>query len=71
MRMSTAEMSLITKMRSLGVAPAIPEGLTTIAQRRNAVRAALDPVLEVTFAIQNGKRFTMAMQYAVAYGEVP
>lgn len=69
--MNSAEISLITKLLSLGAKPAIPEGLTTVDQRRIAVRAALDPVLEVTFTIQNGKRITMAMQFAAAYGEVP
>lgn len=69
--MNSAEISLVTKMRSLGAKPVFPEGLTTLEQRRNAVRAALDPVLDVTFAIQNGKRITMAMQFAVAYGEAP
>jgi hypothetical protein len=68
---NSAEISLITKMRSLGAKPNFPDGVTTIEQRRDTVRAALDPVLDVTFAIQNGKRITMAMQFAVAYGEVP
>lgn len=69
--MTADEISLVTKMRALGAKPQIPDGLSTREQRRDAVRAALDPLLEVTFTIQNGKRITMAMQYARAYGEVP
>lgn len=69
--MNSAEISLVTKLRALGAKPAIPEGLSTVDQRRAAVRAVLDPVLEVTFTIQNGKRITIAMQFAAAYGEVP
>ncbi len=69
--MSSAEVSLIAKMRSLGAKPEFPGGLTTLEQRRDAVRAVLDPLLEVTYTIQNGKRITMAMQFAAAYGMVP
>lgn len=69
--MNSAEISLVTKMRALGAKPEFPVGLTTLEQRRDAVRAVLDPLLDVTFTIQNGKRITMAMQFARAYGMVP
>lgn len=65
------EMALIVKLRALGAHPDIPAGLTTWEQRRDAVKAVLDPVSDVTFAIRNGKRISMAMEYARTYGEVP
>lgn len=66
-----AELGLLAKLRSLDQKFSPPPGLTTTEERRAAVREALDPWLDVTYAISNGKRITMAMQYARAYGEVP
>lgn len=66
-----AEMSLVSKIRALGIECNAFDGLTTVEQRRPIVRAAIEPVLDVTFTVRNGKNFTMAMQYAEAYGEVP
>lgn len=64
------EMSLITKLRALGRKCEL-DGLMTLEQRMDLVRAAIDPVLDVTYTVRNGKRITMAMQYADAYGVVP
>jgi hypothetical protein len=64
------EITLIAKARSLGCQINLV-GLATVEQRKDIVRAAIDPVLDVTFSLRNGKRITMAMQYAQAYGEVP
>jgi len=67
----TDEMALVSKIRSLGIECAAFDGLTTPDQRRQCIRAAIDPVLDVTFTILNGRRLTMAMKYADTYGEVP
>lgn len=67
----TDEITLISKVRSLGIQCNAFDGLTTPEQRRAAVRVAIDPVLEVTFSVLNGKRITLAMQFASVYGEVP
>lgn len=67
----TDEITLVSKVRSLGIECSAFDGLTTPEQRRAAVRIAIDPVLEVTFAVRNGKRISMAMQFASVYGEVP
>jgi hypothetical protein len=66
-----AELSLIAKLRSLDQKFAPPPGLSTTEQRQQVVRIAIEPWLETTFAVRNGKRITMAMQYADAYGCVP
>lgn len=66
-----AEMSLVTKLRALGIECNAFDGLTTVEQRQERIRAVLDPVLDVTFTVRNGQRITMAMQYADAYGVVP
>lgn len=66
-----AELGLIVKLRALDRNFSIPAGLTPVEQRRELVRAAIEPWLDVTYTIRNGKRITMAMQYADAFGEVP
>jgi hypothetical protein len=66
-----AELGLLAKLRSLDPNFSPPTGLTTPEQRRDAVRAAIMPWLDVTYTIRNGKRITMAMQYADVFdGEV-
>jgi hypothetical protein len=65
------EMALIVKLRALGAHPQIPAGLVTWEQRRDAVKAVLDPVSDVTFTIRNGKRISVGMEYARIYGEAP
>lgn len=66
-----AELALIAKLRALDNSVRLPAGLTTTEQRREIVRKAIEPWLDVTYTVRNGKRITMAMQYADAYGEVP
>jgi len=66
----THELSLILKLRSLGSHVAI-EGLTTIDQRREAVRRALLPVNHITYTVSNGKRISLGVQFAAVYGEPP
>lgn len=66
----THELSLILKLRSLGGSVKF-DGLTTIDQRREAVRRALLPVDHITFSVQNGKRITMGVEFARIYGEAP
>lgn len=63
----TDEMTLITKLRSLQVKCNAFDGLTTIDQRREIVRAALKPVEEVTFTVRDGKPITMAQQFQRVY----
>lgn len=65
------EISLAVKLKSLGVQCDAFDGLTSPDQRREFFRAALEPVDDVTFAIRNGKRVTMAMEWARIYGEAP
>jgi hypothetical protein len=67
----TDEMTLITKVRSLRIDCNAFDGMTTPEQRCDIVRKAIEPVLDVTFTIRNGKRITMAMQFADVYGVVP
>lgn len=67
----TAEMLLVSKIKSLGIECNAFDGLTTVEQRMDSVRKAIEPVLDVTYTVRNGKRITMAMQYADAYGAVP
>lgn len=67
----TDELALITKLRSLGVMLNAFDGLNTPDQRREIVRAALMPVDDVTYAIRNGKRITIAMRFAEVYGMAP
>ena len=72
MNAEDAELGLIVKLRALDRHFHLDTGITTREQRRDAVSAAIGPWLEVTYTIRNGKRITMAMQYATAYGgEVP
>jgi zona occludens toxin (predicted ATPase) len=71
MNAEDVELGLIVKLRALNRHFHLDTGITTLEQRRAAVRAAIEPWLEVTYTIRNGKRITMAMQYATAYGEVP
>lgn len=71
MNASEAELGLIVRLRSLERKFHLPEGLSSIDQRRDLVRKAIEPWLDVTYTVRNGKRITMGMQYATAYGEVP
>lgn len=71
MSYQNAELGLLAKLRALDQSFRPPEGLSTLEQRRDVVRIAIDPWLDVTYAIRNGKRVTMAMQYADVYGVVP
>ena len=71
MSYQNAELGLLAKLRALDQSFALPTGLTTREQRRDAVRAALDPWLDVTYTIRNGRRISMAMQFADVYGTVP
>ena len=66
-----AELSLIVKLRALDRTFSLPAGVIPREQRRDLVRKAIDPWLDVTFTVRNGRRITMAMQYAEAFGEVP
>lgn len=66
-----AELSLISKVRSLGIECNAFDGLSTIEQRMDIVRKAIQPVLDVTFTVRGGKRVTIEMQYADAYGVAP
>lgn len=66
-----AELGLIVKLRALDRHFALPAGLTIPEQRKDLIRTALEPWLDTTFTVSNGKRITMAMQYAQAFGEVP
>ncbi len=71
MSYQNAELGLLAKLRSLEPGWRPPEGLSTREQRRDAVRAAVMPWLDVTYTVRNGKRITMAMQFAEVYdGEV-
>lgn len=71
MSYQNAELGLLAKLRALDQSFAPPPGLTTLEQRREAVRSAIEPWLDATFTIRNGRRITMAMQYADVYREVP
>lgn len=64
------EMALVVKLRSLGQKVGF-DGLMTLDQRREIVRAALLDVDHVTFTVRNGKRITMGMQFAATFGEPP
>jgi hypothetical protein len=64
------EISLVSKIRALGIACTL-DPLMPILERSKLIRAAIDPVLDVTFTIRNGRRITMAMQFADVYGIVP
>lgn len=66
----TLEMSLITKLRALGTGLEM-DGLRTLDQRRELVRAALLPLDDVTYTVANGKRVTLGTQFAAVYGEPP
>jgi hypothetical protein len=65
-----AETALICKLRALDREFTLPDGLTTIEQRRDVVRDAIKPWLDVVYTIRNGRQITMRMQFADAYGEV-
>ena len=71
MSYQNAELGLLAKLRSLDKSFKPPTGLTTVEQRRDSVRAAIEPWLDVTYTVRNGRRITMAMQYADVYGVVP
>lgn len=67
-----AELSLVTKLKSLGAnVDQVFDGLTTPQQRAPKVWAALEPMRDVLFAVRNGKHITLEMQFADAYGTVP
>jgi hypothetical protein len=63
------ELAFGIKLKALGHPTDAFTGLTTSEQRREMFRAALLPVDDVTFTIRNGKRITMAMEFARIYGE--
>lgn len=65
------EMAFGVKLKSLGIQCAAFDGLTTHEQRRDYFREALAPVDDVTFTMRNGKRITIAMEFARIYGEAP
>jgi hypothetical protein len=65
------EIALVSKLRSLGAECNAFDGLTTIEQRKEAILKAMDTFEGVTYTVRNGKRITMAMQFADVYGEVP
>jgi hypothetical protein len=67
----SAELGLLVKLRALDSSFRPPTGLATVDQRREAVLAAITPWLDVTYTVRNGRRITMAMQFADAYGMVP
>lgn len=67
----TDEMCLVVKLKSLGIVCSAFDGLTTHDQRREFIREALMPVDDVTFAVRNGKRITMGVEFARIYGEAP
>lgn len=68
MSYQNAELGLLVKLRALDNTFKAPTGVTTPAQRQDAVRAAIMPWLDVTYTIRNGRRVTMAMQYADVFG---
>ena len=65
------EMSLVTKLRALGAECDAFVGLTTVEQRKDRILKAMDTFEDVTYTVRNGKRISMAMQFAHVYGEVP
>lgn len=65
------EMAFAVKLKALGIETDAFDGLTTVDQRRDRFRAVLQSVDDVTFAILNGKRISMAMEFARIYGEAP
>lgn len=65
------EMAFAVKLKALGIDTDAFTGLTTVEQRRDTFRAALMPVDDVTFRLQNGRRITMAMEFARIYGIAP
>lgn len=67
----TDEMCLVVKLKALGIKCNAFDGLTTHEQRREFIRAALLPVDDVTYTVQNGKRITMGVEFARIYGEAP
>lgn len=69
--LQNAELGLLVKLSALDQSFKPPDGLSTLEQRRDAVRIAIDPWLEVTYTMRNGRRITMAMQFADVYGMVP
>lgn len=67
-----AEIALVSKLKSLGAdVSGVFDGLMTSEQRQPKVWAALEPFRDVTMTVRNGKRVTLEMQYADAYGNVP
>lgn len=66
----TDEIALFSKLRSLGVVCEL-DPLMPVDVRRDVARQAIEPVLEITFTVANGKRITMAMKYADTYGIAP
>lgn len=65
----TEELILVSKLRSLQIDCAAFDGLTTPEQRRDRVRAAMQPVLDVTYTVKDGKRVTISEQFERVYGE--
>jgi hypothetical protein len=64
------EMALVKKLISLDQpCKTIFDGLTSRDERRDKVRAAIQKIPDVTYTIQSGKRITLAMAFARAYGE--
>jgi len=66
----TDEIALFSKLRSLGCECAL-DPLAPVGQRYDTARKAADAVLDVTFAVSNGKRISIAMKLADTYGIVP
>lgn len=67
-----AELSLVSKLKSLGVdCSDVFDGLTTPHQRAPKVWKAVEPIRDVLFTYRNGRKITLEMQYADAYGIVP
>lgn len=65
---SSDEISLIAKVKSLGVKFDPWEGLTTPEQRRDSVRTAIAPISHVVFTVRDGKQITLAQQFERVYG---
>lgn len=64
------ETALIVKLKALGADCEVDQFMT-LEQRRDAVHKALELFDGVTYTVRNGRRITMAMQFADVYGMVP
>lgn len=64
------EIALITKLKALG-ADCDVDLCMSLEQRRDAVHKALEMFDGVTYSVRNGRRISMAMQFADVYGMVP